>query len=168
MCYVHTEMEEKFYTQCRDLGITYISVAHRPACVRYHDALLRSDGKGGYKLSMIAEEDKYKANPQSEVALALGVYSAPAPTANATATPASPEKPNIDKEKLVTVATPSSTSAEDEKLRKEKEEDAAEVRRQQLVLIGAKKSEVRCDPLVLRRVWRLATMRGNNDMMMLV
>eukprot|EP01125_Pyxidicula_operculata_P015082 TRINITY_DN5097_c1_g2_i2.p1 TRINITY_DN5097_c1_g2~~TRINITY_DN5097_c1_g2_i2.p1 ORF type:complete len:1244 (-),score=197.46 TRINITY_DN5097_c1_g2_i2:64-3795(-) len=50
--------ERRVYEQCMKLGITLLSVAHRPALMEYHNKLLKFDGKGGYKVIDITSKDK--------------------------------------------------------------------------------------------------------------
>jgi len=59
---VDAMIEEKFYSSCRNLGISYMSVAHRQTCIPYHDLLLRLDGKGGFTISDIPQASAPKTN----------------------------------------------------------------------------------------------------------
>eukprot|EP00039_Didymoeca_costata_P000030 m.43872 g.43872 ORF g.43872 m.43872 type:complete len:1317 (-) comp10017_c0_seq2:599-4549(-) len=52
---VTNSMEVLLYQECRRLGISYITICHRPALRAWHDLNLHllGDGKGGYKLERI-------------------------------------------------------------------------------------------------------------------
>jgi putative ATP-binding cassette transporter len=52
---VDDQLEAKFYHQLRESNIIFISVAHRTSVVKYHDCLLRLDGKGSYSFNRIAD-----------------------------------------------------------------------------------------------------------------
>ena len=46
-----TQMERKLYAICADLGITYITISHRPVLQTYHDTMLTiGQGDNGYTL----------------------------------------------------------------------------------------------------------------------
>lgn len=49
-------MEHRFYTRVRESGITYITISHRPALIRFHDAMLTFDGNGGWSYAPIDRE----------------------------------------------------------------------------------------------------------------
>lgn len=51
------ETEERLYGMCRQLGISLITVAHRPSVWKHHNWILRFDGQGGFMFSPI-EFDK--------------------------------------------------------------------------------------------------------------
>jgi len=55
---VDTALEKKFYTQCLELGINYISVAHRSSCLKYHDVHLELDFAGQYTVKEIVQKQK--------------------------------------------------------------------------------------------------------------
>jgi len=52
---IPASMEDMLYTTCRDMGIAYVTICHRPALRAYHDVNLHllGDGKGGYRLDPI-------------------------------------------------------------------------------------------------------------------
>ena len=55
---VSLKMERRLFRLCRELGITLITISHRPALQDFHDRMLVLDGAGGYqihKLSMKSE-----------------------------------------------------------------------------------------------------------------
>ena len=43
-------IEEKLMRSCKDRGIATVSVGHRPSLIRYHDSILRLDGRGGFEM----------------------------------------------------------------------------------------------------------------------
>lgn len=45
---VSPDMEQFMYKHAQEIGISLLSVAHRPALWHFHDLLLKLDGKGGY------------------------------------------------------------------------------------------------------------------------
>lgn len=45
---VAPDMEQFMYKHAQEIGISLLSVAHRPALWHFHDHLLKLDGKGGY------------------------------------------------------------------------------------------------------------------------
>lgn len=56
---VSNEMEELLYLTCNEMGITYITICHRPALRKWHDVNLHllGDGKGGYLYTDIADSE---------------------------------------------------------------------------------------------------------------
>jgi putative ATP-binding cassette transporter len=53
---VDSSLESKFYSRCVELGLRYISVAHRKSVIRYHDVLLQLDNNHNYTVTPITEE----------------------------------------------------------------------------------------------------------------
>ena len=51
------QQQTRFYTHCKSLGITLISVGHRESLKRFHDAQLVLLGNGRWSLENIAEEE---------------------------------------------------------------------------------------------------------------
>jgi len=47
------ELEDKLLTECLNLGITLISVAHRPSVIKYHVQMLKLDHDGNHKITNI-------------------------------------------------------------------------------------------------------------------
>jgi len=45
------------YSHCRELGITLFTVSHRKSLWKYHEWILRFDGKGGYQFVRRSEMD---------------------------------------------------------------------------------------------------------------
>ncbi|BAM78960.1 ATP-binding cassette, sub-family D, member 3 [Cyanidioschyzon merolae strain 10D] len=54
---VSLDVEGYLYTHARELGITLITVSHRPSLWRFHEKLLRFDGHGGWTFTDIKPED---------------------------------------------------------------------------------------------------------------
>lgn len=54
---VSLDVEGYLYTHARELGITLITVSHRPSLWRFHEKLLRFDGHGGWTFTDIRPED---------------------------------------------------------------------------------------------------------------
>lgn len=54
---VSIDVEESLYQQCIDLGITVISISHRPSLLKYHTMMIHFDPKDGVKFEKI---DNYK------------------------------------------------------------------------------------------------------------
>eukprot|EP01130_Rhizamoeba_saxonica_P002299 TRINITY_DN12130_c0_g1_i1.p1 TRINITY_DN12130_c0_g1~~TRINITY_DN12130_c0_g1_i1.p1 ORF type:complete len:679 (-),score=134.03 TRINITY_DN12130_c0_g1_i1:73-2109(-) len=45
------ELEQALLQECKDTGITMISVAHRPTVIPYHEIMIKLDGTGDYVIS---------------------------------------------------------------------------------------------------------------------
>ncbi|RLV94546.1 Peroxisomal long-chain fatty acid import protein 1 [Spathaspora sp. JA1] len=57
---VSPDMEQFMYKHAQSLGITVLSVAHRPALWHFHRYLLKFDGKGGYYFGKLDAEKRLK------------------------------------------------------------------------------------------------------------
>lgn len=57
---VSPSMEQFMYQHAQDLGISLLSVAHRPALWHFHNYLLKFDGKGGYFFGELNAEKRLK------------------------------------------------------------------------------------------------------------
>jgi ATP-binding cassette subfamily D (ALD) protein 3 len=54
---VSVDVEAHMYTRCRELGITLFTVSHRKSLWRFHEYLLRFDGRGGYEFRAMTADD---------------------------------------------------------------------------------------------------------------
>ncbi|RKP33095.1 hypothetical protein METBISCDRAFT_11242 [Metschnikowia bicuspidata] len=57
---VSPEMEQLMYEHAQKIGISLLSVAHRPALWHFHNRLLKLDGKGGYFFGELNAERRLK------------------------------------------------------------------------------------------------------------
>ncbi|GEQ71842.1 hypothetical protein JCM33374_g5528 [Metschnikowia sp. JCM 33374] len=57
---VSPDMEQFMYKHAQDIGISLLSVAHRPALWHFHNRLLQLDGKGGYFFGPLDAERRLK------------------------------------------------------------------------------------------------------------
>lgn len=57
---VSPEMEQLMYENAQKIGISVLSVAHRPALWHFHNRLLKLDGKGGYFFGVLDAERRLK------------------------------------------------------------------------------------------------------------
>lgn len=57
---VSPEMEQFMYEHAQKIGISVLSVAHRPALWHFHNRLLKLDGKGGYYFGVLDAERRLK------------------------------------------------------------------------------------------------------------
>ncbi len=48
--------EECFYTFCRQLNITFISVGHRESLKKYHDCMLTLKGDGAWEFAELEQD----------------------------------------------------------------------------------------------------------------
>eukprot|EP01117_Protostelium_nocturnum_P016012 TRINITY_DN6262_c0_g1_i2.p1 TRINITY_DN6262_c0_g1~~TRINITY_DN6262_c0_g1_i2.p1 ORF type:complete len:146 (+),score=27.68 TRINITY_DN6262_c0_g1_i2:199-636(+) len=64
---VSGEVESKIYDTCKALGITLFTVSHRIELRKYHDKVLRLDGKGGYEFFQVDHSlDKKRVEKEEE------------------------------------------------------------------------------------------------------
>jgi ATP-binding cassette subfamily D (ALD) protein 3 len=54
---VSVDIEALLYTRCRQLGITLFTVSHRKSLWRFHEYLLRFDGRGHYEFRAMTPDD---------------------------------------------------------------------------------------------------------------
>ncbi|BFZ63511.1 ATP-binding cassette long-chain fatty acid transporter pxa2 [Saitoella coloradoensis] len=54
------EMEEIMYTHATSLGITLMTVSHRPSLWKYHEYILQYDGQGGYIFTELDAEQRLR------------------------------------------------------------------------------------------------------------
>eukprot|EP00937_MAST-01D_sp_MAST-1D-sp2_P000603 g603.t1 len=52
---VSLKMEKRLFVTCRRMGITLITISHRPALQEYHNRMLVLDGNGGFSLTKLTE-----------------------------------------------------------------------------------------------------------------
>lgn len=55
---VSVDVEGRMYTRCAELGITLFTVSHRASLWKYHEVLLRFDGRGSYECRRITDAEK--------------------------------------------------------------------------------------------------------------
>ena len=57
---VSTDVEGSMYAHAKDVGITLITISHRPSLFKYHKHLLRlAGGEGEWELSVIGTEEEH-------------------------------------------------------------------------------------------------------------
>lgn len=54
---VSVDVEGKMYNYCKEVGITLFTISHRTTLWKFHEYLLRFDGKGGVEFKQIKPED---------------------------------------------------------------------------------------------------------------
>ncbi|MCP8717195.1 MAG: ATP-binding cassette domain-containing protein [Asgard group archaeon] len=64
---VSPDMEQLMYQHAQGLGITLLSVAHRPALWHFHKYLLEFDGQGGYYFGTLDEKHKMKLEEEERL-----------------------------------------------------------------------------------------------------
>lgn len=57
---VSLEIEKIMYTHATSLGISLLTVSHRPSLWKYHDLILQFDGHGGYIFADLVAEERLK------------------------------------------------------------------------------------------------------------
>jgi len=60
---VSVDVESFMYTHCRDLGIALITISHRPSLWKYHDYILRFDGRGLVVFDKMVLPDNFNEVP---------------------------------------------------------------------------------------------------------
>lgn len=63
---VTSEIEQIMYNHATELGITLLSVSHRPSIHKYHQNVLQFDGQGGYSFSKLDTERTEKRQALQE------------------------------------------------------------------------------------------------------
>jgi len=56
-------VEGFMYTHCRKIGITLITISHRPSLWKYHDFKLTFDGRGGFEFGRMILPDNFNDTP---------------------------------------------------------------------------------------------------------
>lgn len=51
------DVEGFLYNRAKELGITLITVSHRPSLWKFHEKVLKFDGDGGYEFRAMVPED---------------------------------------------------------------------------------------------------------------
>jgi len=55
---VALDIEALLYSHCKELGITLFTVSHRLSLFKYHEYILRFDGKGEWKFEKFLKEPR--------------------------------------------------------------------------------------------------------------
>ena len=60
-------MEQRLFSMCNELGISYITISHRPALIAYHDKMVTiGDGKAGFTLQTLKRNVLATSAPSSK------------------------------------------------------------------------------------------------------
>jgi ABC-type glutathione transport system ATPase component len=68
---VSDEVEGTIYTTCRLLGITSLTVSHRPTLAKYHDRVLRFEGQGQWSTKDIDSAAEIEKEKREKAAVVL-------------------------------------------------------------------------------------------------
>lgn len=71
---VSLEIERVMYTHARKLGISLMTVSHRPSLWKYHDHILQFDGHGGYVFAELDAEKRLRLE-EEKLKIDLGLRS---------------------------------------------------------------------------------------------
>mmetsp|Transcript_41890 Transcript_41890/g.164202 ORF Transcript_41890/g.164202 Transcript_41890/m.164202 type:complete len:98 (+) Transcript_41890:2043-2336(+) len=74
---VSLDVEGFMYTRAKELGITLITVSHRPSLWKFHEKVLKFDGNGGYEFRKMTTEDippvaSFPSKPQESEVSVMG------------------------------------------------------------------------------------------------
>ncbi|KAF9181943.1 hypothetical protein BGZ51_000804 [Haplosporangium sp. Z 767] len=64
---VSMEVEKIMYTHCMKLGISLLTVSHRPSLWQYHNYILQYDGQGGYVFTKLDAERRLALQEERQV-----------------------------------------------------------------------------------------------------
>ena len=63
---VTLEVEKKIYDHATKLGITMLTVSHRPSLWKYHSTILQYDGQGGYVFEVLRAEERLRLQEEKQ------------------------------------------------------------------------------------------------------